>query len=101
MIEFEIGREALRQYRLDRPEEVLAAAGALWTSLTSGRLSYRVPAGDKTKARWTVAPEWVQIFRARVAEGAIGLERIYAGKRRGDLQKMAPGLVDICRTSLR
>jgi len=92
-IEFEIGRQALRQYGLDTPEEVLEASGALWASLTSGWLSYRVGADDQTKARWPVAPEWEQVCRARVADGAFGIERMYAGKRRGDLHKLAPGLV--------
>jgi hypothetical protein len=92
-IEFEIGRLALGQYGLETPEEVLAATGALWVNLTNGWLSFRTPAPDGTKSRWPMAPEWLQVCRARIADGSYGIERMYRGKCRGELEKLAPALV--------
>lgn len=92
-VEFEIGRDALRQYGLDTPEDVLAATGALWVSLTGSWLSYRIPTSNGTKSRWPVAPEWEDVCRAMIVDGAFGIERMYAGKRRGELQNLADGLV--------
>jgi hypothetical protein len=92
-VELEIGRAALRQYRLDAPEEVLAATGALWVDLTTGWLSLRVPTNDQTRSRWPLAAEWEAVRRARISDGAFGIERTYGGKRRGELQNLAPMVV--------
>jgi hypothetical protein len=91
-VEFEIGRGALRQYRLNAPEEVLAAVGALWADLTSSWLSYRIPTDDCTKSRWPVSPEWQAVRRARLAEDAYGIKRMYDGRRRGELERLVRGL---------
>lgn len=91
-VEFEVLRGALREFELDDPDDVLNATGALWTYLTTW-LSYRVPTNDHTRSRWPVAPEWEQVRRASINEGALGLERTYRGKQRGELGKMMPGLV--------
>ena len=91
-VEFEVLRGALREFGLDSPEDVLDATGALWTYLTSW-LSYRVPTGDHTRSRWPLAPEWEEVQRARIGEGALGIERTYRGKQRGELAKMMPAFV--------
>jgi hypothetical protein len=92
-VEFQMGREALRQYGLDAPEEVLAATGSLWVDLTRGWLSYRVPSADRTKSRWPVAPQWEAIQRATIGDDSWGIKRTYEGKRRGELENLAPALV--------
>jgi hypothetical protein len=92
-VEFQIGRDALRQYGLDAPEEVLAATGSLWISLTKGWLTYRTPTADQTKSRWPLAPEWQQVQRASIGDDSYGIDRTYDGKRRGELENLAPGLV--------
>jgi hypothetical protein len=92
-IEFEVGREGLRQYELNAPEEVLGAVGALWVDLTSSWLSYRTPSSDNTKSRWAVAPEWLDVCRARIADDAFGVERMFEGRRRGELSNLAPALI--------
>ena len=91
-VEFEVLRGALREFGLDGPDEVLDATGALWSYLTSW-LSYRVPTGDHTRSRWPVAPEWEDVRRARIGEVALGLERAYGGKQRGELAKMMPAFI--------
>lgn len=91
-VEFEVGREALREYDLHGPDEVLPAVGGLWVSLTSEWLTYRSPTSDATSSRWPVAPEWQAVQRARLASSPIGLERTFAGKRSGELRKLLPGL---------
>jgi len=40
-----------------------------------------------------LAPEWSEIQRASMAKGAYGLDRMAAGRRRGELRTLAPGLV--------
>jgi hypothetical protein len=97
-VEFELGRTALRQYGLETPEDVLAATGALWVNLTNAWLSFRTSTQDSTKSRWPVAPEWLQVCRARISDGAYGIERMYAGKCRGELRKLAPALVGYLAT---
>lgn len=92
-VEFEVGRAALREYGLDAPEEVLAASGALWADLTSSWLSFRVPTADQTRARWPISREWETVRRATIADDAFGIERTYDGKRRGELELIARGLV--------
>jgi hypothetical protein len=91
-VEFEVLRGALREFGLDSPEDVLDATGALWAYLTTW-LSYRTPTGDHTRSRWPLAPEWAEVQRARIGEGALGIERTYRGKQRGELAKMMPALV--------
>jgi hypothetical protein len=92
-VEFELAGQALREFGVSRPDEVIAAAGSLWMYLTHEWLTYRSPNADATKARWPVAPEWESVQRARIADGAHGLERMVAGRRRSTLRGLAPGLV--------
>ncbi len=92
-VEFEILRGALRQYGLDTPERVLAAAGDMWLNLTSEWLSFRVSTEDRTRSRWPIAAEWEAVRRASLADNSYGVDRIYAGKRSGELEKLLPALV--------
>jgi hypothetical protein len=91
-IEFEVLRGALREFGLNDPDEVLDATGALWAYLTKW-LSYRVPTGDHTRSRWPIAHEWEDVQRARIRDDAIGIERTYGGKQRGELAKMMPAFI--------
>jgi hypothetical protein len=91
-VEFEFGRQALREYGLDRPAEAVEAAGALWTSATEEWLTYRSPTADTTRSRWPVAPEWRDIQRASFAGGARGLTRMYDGRKAGSLRTLMPSL---------
>jgi len=92
-VEFEFGREGLREFRIDLPGEAIDASGALWVSATHEWLSYRSPTDDQTRSRWPVAPEWEQVQRARLADGAAGLDRIREGRRLGTLRTLGPSLV--------
>lgn len=87
-VEFELSRTALREYGLDTLDEVLDAVPALWSSVTSDWLTYRSPTADKTRARWPVAPEWLAVQRASLAEGAFGLRRMYDGRTRGSVRAL-------------
>ena len=91
-VEFEVGRDALRQFKLSDPHEVLDATGALWTYCTTW-LSYRVPTNDATKSRWPVSPYWEEICRATIAENSYGIDRTYKGKQDGQMHKTFPALV--------
>ena len=92
-VEFELGRNLLRQYGLSTPEETLEAAGALWVSLTSSWLTHRTVGVDQTKSRWPISPEWECIQRARVAESAHGINRMFLGRRRGSIANIMPNLI--------
>lgn len=92
-VEFEIGRKGLGEYLVDTPAEGLDAAPRLWASVSSDWLSYRVPNADGTKSRWPVAPEWAGVQSASLRSDAVGLDRVRAGKRQGELRKILPQLV--------
>jgi len=91
-VEFEVLRGALREFQLDDPADVLDAVGSLWMYLTSW-LSFRTPTNDHTRSRWSIAPEWEAVRRALISGDALGLERTYRGKQRGELGKMMPALI--------
>ncbi|MFI5035457.1 MAG: hypothetical protein ACHQFZ_04560 [Acidimicrobiales bacterium] len=91
-VEFEIGRNGLRDYRVSDPEDVLAVTGALWQSLTHGWLTHRVPTKDQTRSRWTASPTWEAVQRARVGMSDFGINRMYLGKRRGGAANLMPML---------
>ena len=91
-VEFEFGRQGLREFGIDTPTEAVEAAGALWASATSDWLTYRSPGPDQSGARWPVAPEWRDIQRASVRGGAQGVERMYEGRRKGELRRLMPAL---------
>jgi hypothetical protein len=92
-VEFEIGRNGLREFRIDSPEEAIESAGGIWMRATEDWLSYRTPTNDGTRSRWPVAPEWECIRRSKLAEGAFGVERMRESRRSGQLRVMGPQLV--------
>ena len=87
-VEFEMARTALREYGLDTLDQVLDAVPALWVSVTSEWLTYRSPTADQTRARWPVAPEWQAVQRAKLAEGAFGIRRMYDGRIKGSVRRL-------------
>ncbi len=91
-VEFEFGRQGLREFGVGTPREALDAAGALWASVTEGWLTYRSPTSHQNRSRWPLAPEWLDVQRASLREGAAGAERMYEGRRRGQLRKLMPVL---------
>jgi hypothetical protein len=92
-VEFEFGRQALAQFDIRSPEEAIDAAGALWSYASGEWLSLRTPTADATKSRWPEAPEWQRIRRARMADSALGMERVYDGRRDGTFRLLVPMLV--------
>ena len=71
-IEFEFSREALRQFSVVTPAELLAPTGDLWACATGEPLSWRTPTRDTNRSRWPLAPEWeffqrASLFGARVS----------------------------------
>lgn len=93
-VEFEVEREALRQFGVLTPDEVLGASGSMWHYLTHKWLTHRVPTNDETKSRWPLSEPWQAVQRARIAGGALGIERAYGAKRAGVLANLMPSLVD-------
>jgi len=91
-VEFEFGREGLRQFDIDTPDEALEAAGALWASATDDWLTYRSPTGDDTRSRWPVAPEWEAVQRATIRDQAAGLDRLIDASRESSLRQLLPAL---------
>lgn len=92
-VEFELGRTGLREYGIDTPDDAIAAAGALWASLTETWLTCRSPTADETRSRWPLAPEWLAVQRASIRGNAAGIDRIRDGKRAGSLRRLMPRLV--------
>lgn len=92
-IEAEVGRQGLVEYGVDGPLDGLEAASSIWANVTESWLSYRTPTDDETRARWPVAPEWAAIQRATLRSTAIGVDRVRALRRKGELRKLLPTLV--------
>jgi hypothetical protein len=91
-LEFEIGRQGLVEFDLNTPEQVLDAAGDLWAYATGEWLTYRSPTADRTRARWPLAPEWLDVQRATLGHQAISLERLRLSRRARSIEKLLPGL---------
>lgn len=92
-VEAEIGRQGLTEYGVNHPLEALEAAGAIWANVTESWLTYRTPTADETRSRWPIAPEWTAIQRASLRSEAIGVDRVRALRRKGEIRKLLPALV--------
>lgn len=92
-VEVEIGRQGLIEYGVDTPPEALELAGSMWANATESWFTYRTPTADETRARWPIAPEWEAIQRAALRSDAIGVDRVRALRRQGELRKLIPTLV--------
>lgn len=92
-VEFEVGRQGLKEYGIDTPAEGLEAVGRLWASVSSDWLTYRSPTADQTRSRWPIAPEWSAIQAATLRSNAIGIDRLRAARRNGELRRILPALV--------
>ncbi len=91
-LEFEIGRQGLVEFDLNTPEQVLTAAGDLWAYATGEWLTYRSPSADRTRSRWSLAPEWLEVQQATLGHRAVGLERLRLSRRTTSIEKLLPGL---------
>lgn len=92
-VEFEIGRQGLKEFGITGPTEGIDAAPRLWAGVCEDWLTYRSPTGDATKSRWPIAPEWAAIQRATLRQQALGLARVRAEARAGSLRRLTPALV--------
>jgi hypothetical protein len=95
--EFEIGRQALTEFGIDTPEQVLAATGDLWRYATEEWLTFRTPARTH-RARWPLAQEWIAVQRARLGRRSIGVDRVRAGQRSGTIRRIFPALAGYLAT---
>ena len=91
-VEFELARDALHQFDVNRPDEVLDATGSLWTHLTTQWLTHRTTTDDQNKSRWPISGEWQCVQRARIAENNYGISRTYGGKSLGQIWNILPAL---------
>ena len=91
-VEFQVGRDLMRQISVSSPEEVLERLPSLWGYLTDEWLTYRDPTNDSTRSRWPVAAEWTEVQKATLRGDALGLERVYAGEVTGSMRRMLPAL---------
>ncbi|MEI2815390.1 MAG: hypothetical protein V9E99_02865 [Microthrixaceae bacterium] len=92
-VEFEVGRQGLKEFGIDSPQDGLEMAPEMWASVTESWLSYRSPSTDQTRSRWPVAPEWVSVQHASLRGGVVGIDRVRAARRKGELQRLVPALV--------
>ena len=91
-VEFELARDALRQFGVNRSDEVLDATGSLWTHLTTQWLTHRKVTDDQNKSRWPISAEWKCVQRARIGENDYGISRTYGGKALGQIWNILPAL---------
>jgi len=91
-VEFEVARDALRQFGVNRPDDVLDATGSLWVYLTTQWLTHRMVTNDQNKSRRPTSPEWLGVQRARIGENDCGISRTYGGKALGQIWNILPAL---------
>lgn len=92
-VEFEIGKLGLGQFEVKVPDEAIEKVGDIWRYCTDEWLTLREVGSDQTRSRWAIADEWMAVQQASLGVGAHGIKRIYAGRIRGDLRKLAPPLI--------
>ena len=92
-IEFEIGRAALADLELFRPDAVLAAAPSLWRYCTAEWLTLRSPTADSNRSRWPLDARWETVQSATLAHGGTELRFIRQRKRASSIRRLMPVLV--------
>jgi hypothetical protein len=92
-IEFEIGRAALSDLELFRPDAVLAAAPSLWAYCAGEWLTLRTPTADSNRSRWPLDRRWRAVQSASLAHGATELTFIRRRKWATSLARLMPALV--------
>lgn len=91
--EFQVKRDALREFGLHSPEQVLAARPILWKYLTENWLSLRELTDDSNVSRRAVDADWLAIQGAQLDSEGIGEELVRCGSQTGDLRRIIPALV--------
>lgn len=91
-VEFQVGRDVLREMGLRDPIDVLDEVGSIWAYLTEEWLKFQDPTADGTRSRWPVASEWCQVQTASLRGEAIGIDRVLAGQAAGSMRHLLPGL---------
>jgi len=92
-IEFEIGRSALSDLELSRPDDVLTAVPSLWRYCASEWLTLRRPTVDSNRSRWPLDERWRAVQSASLVHGATELRFIRGHKRAQTLRRLIPALV--------
>lgn len=91
-VELEYRRQVLHEFKLETPGQGLDALADLWRYGTEKWLSLRMPGNDSNKSRWEVAPEWRRVQQVQFGCEAHGLVRMYRGRAKGEMAKLAPTL---------
>jgi len=91
--EFQVKRDALREFGLHSPEQVLATRPMLWKYLTENWLSLRDSTGDSNLSRRPVHSDWQVIQAAQLDAEGIGKDLVRSGAAAGDLRRIIPALV--------
>lgn len=92
-VEFQLRRDALRDFGLSDPDQVLDSRRSIWRYLTTDWLSLRESSGDSNRSRRPVSDSWAQIQGAGLAGAPIGEGLVRAGAREGSLRLLLPALV--------
>jgi len=91
--EFQVKRDALREFGLNSPDHVLAARSLLWKYLTNDWLSLRTASGDSNLSRRPVDSDWAGVQVAQLDSESIGADLVRAGAIAGDMRRLTPGMV--------
>lgn len=93
-LEFELRRDAIRQFQVSTPAEVLDAVGDIWRYCTRDWLRLAAPTGDETRSRWPTDPDWAHTIQgASLRQNELGLARVKERKRAASLERLIPGLI--------
>ncbi len=91
-VEFEFGRQALRDFDVDTPAHALSVIGDLWRYAACEWLTHRTPTLDATRSRWPISDQWLDVQEASLRHRAVGLVRLRETRRHASIASLMPGL---------
>ncbi len=92
-VEFELGRNAVKQFQVSEPVEVFEAVPDLWRYCTTDWLRLCEATDDGNRSRWPTDPTWKTVENASLRQQELGLSRIKAKKGAAALVRIVPQLI--------
>lgn len=90
-IEFEFGRQVLRECGINSPDEALTEAAGLWGYATEW-LSFRDRSADRTRSRWPLSSEWAAVRRVSLRDRPVTVERTTNSRKAASARQITAGM---------
>jgi hypothetical protein len=90
-LEFQLRREALREFKVADARDMPEGIGALWRSLGRHWLRLAAPVSGQRRERWPIDPAWESLLCP--AFGSVGGEAVRSRKRASNGRRIESGLL--------